>query len=350
MAHVIQQDPRDFIKRFTPLYQVDRKFHSQLASDLKLITVKAGETIIRKTRTPSLLHFLIEGDIEVRESFEVRYNVSHDDQICGSALEAKLPKQATIKAASACTLLAANANQLDQYLSWSQDYSIFYLDEGEMTIEDVDLIDDNFQEDWDNVFIRSKLAANLPNRAIHQLLSQLEDVEVTTGECVVKANTPGDYFYILKQGFAEVKTLTNGPFKGQSFSLEPGNYFGDEALVAETLRNASVTMSSDGLLGRLPLEAFNHLVKQYLVSPLTEDIDPNAKHVKVIDVRLPLEYKLGHDKNSINLPISFLRQRMDEMKETSLYVMSPADDRRAELATYLMRQAGFEAYCMSKQN
>lgn len=344
MARLLHKDPRDLIKRFSPLNQIDHKYHSQLASEVRLITVDAGDIIIRKSRNAKQMHFLVSGTVEVRESFENRFNIDHTQPECGRALEAALAKRASVKAVDSCVVLVASADQIDQYLTWSQDYSIFYLDETDLLVDDNDLIDDDFQEDWDNVFVRSKLAANMSNRAIHQLLSQVEDVEVKAGQTVVRANTSGDYFYIIKYGNAEVKTAANGPFCGKCFDLGPGNYFGDEALVAETIRNATVTMTTDGVLGRLDADAFNHLIKQHLVSQLTEDVRAGATNVRILDVRFPIEYKQGHVKDSVNLPISSLRQRLDDMKESFLYVISPANDRRAELATYLMRQAGFDAY------
>jgi hypothetical protein len=41
-------------------------------------------------------------------------------------------------------------------------------------------------------------------------------------------------------------------------------------------------------------------------------------------------------------------QKMTDFKESLLYVVTPANDRRAELATYIMRQAGFKAYHLTE--
>lgn len=344
MAQLLKQDPQDLIQRFSPLNQVDHKYLSQLATELRLITVKSGDIIIRKSRNPKLMHFLVSGEAEVRESFENRYNITHKNPECCRALESSLAKQSTIKAVRDCVLLVTDADVIDKYMTWSEDFSIHYLGETDIIVEDHDLIDDDFKEDWDNVFVRSKLAANLSNRAIHQLLSQLEDIEVKAGETIVKAHTPGDYFYVIKYGYAVVETDPNGPFRGQQFELNPGNYFGDEALIADTIRNASVKMAVDGTLGRLDIDSFLNLVKSHLVSPLSSDIKVSPDNMQVIDVRFPFEYKRGHLKNSINLPINSLRKKLDEMKDSLLYVIGPPNDSRAELATYLMRQAGFEAY------
>ena len=64
-------------------------------------------------------------------------------------------------------------------------------------------------------------------------------------------------------------------------------------------------------------------------------------------MRFPVEYRLGHEPGSVNMPISFLRKQLHTMKHSQLYIIAPANDRRAELATYLMRQAGYEAYYLN---
>ena len=354
MPTASQSRLRDLIKRFSPLFHIDCKYHGQLAAGLQLIELEAGDTILRKSRDPQQMHYLVSGTVEVRASFDNRYPVAASETICGSSLESIAPQGASVKTLERCTLLIANAAQVDQLLSWGQDYQIYYLDGHDLSIDGhVYTIDEpagipytREEKVWENRFTRSKLAANLPTRAIHQLFDRLEAVPVTRGQLIIKANTPGDYFYIIMEGEARVQTDSNGPFQGQTVTLQPGDYFGDEALVARTIRNASVTMNSDGLLGRLPLQAFNRLIREHLISPFDGAIDQATDSISVIDVRLPLEYRLGHDRSSINIPISFLRQQMSQMKQSALYVMSPANDCRAELATYLMRQAGFDAYCM----
>ncbi len=146
-----------------------------------------------------------------------------------------------------------------------------------------------------------------------------------------------------------MQTDASGPFKGENIQLGVGSYFGDEALIANTPRNATVTMATEGVLGRLDANAFENLIKQQLVSPFTKDVRLQGENIEVLDVRFPMEYKHGHESGSINMPISFLRKQLHEMKESLLYVITPANDSRAELATYLMRQAGFQAYHLADE-
>ncbi len=347
MPQHIEQNISNLIKRFSPLNKISHKYHGQLIEELKLTSYKAGAVIVRKERDKKQAHFLVQGRVEIRESFENRFHIDHENPDSNNAIESILKDRSLVRAVDDCQILSVNTDIIDHYLSWSQDYRIFYLDDSDMVVDDDALIDDDYQEDWDNSFIRSKLAANLSNQVIHQLFSQLEEVIVAANETIIKANSQGDYFYIIKKGEALVQTDADGPYKGAQFSLLPGNYFGDEALVADTTRNASVTMKTSGILGRINAETFNALIKQHLVRPLTTAISYDQSQIKILDVRLPIEYQHGHAKNSDNLPISLLRQKMQTMKESLKYVIGPANDSRSELATYLMRQAGFDAYHLS---
>ena len=307
---------------------------------------RKGSTIIRSQEHDTPVCFLLEGCAEIRASFDNRIILTAGTQAVQESLQSYIARgsNAKIKAAEDCKILCVDPQQLDALLLKEHDYAIHYLDEGGVSVDDDTLIDDDFQEDWENVFICSSLAANLSNSMIPQLMSQLENIAVSTGDVIVKANTPGDYFYLIKQGTATVQTAANGPFKGERFRLIAGNYFGDEALVADTTRNATVTMATDGLLGRLNIGAFNELIKQRLIEPMSSEHRSKSSEMKIIDVRFAAEFKQNHVQGTENIPISFLRQKLDQLSLSSLYVLTPENDRRAELATYIMRQAGFQAF------
>ncbi|MFT5691952.1 MAG: CRP-like cAMP-binding protein [Oceanicoccus sp.] len=348
MTETSNRNPEKFIKRFRPLRDVSLKYHSQLASTLALKKIKKGEAIGRKSNISKSIHFLVDGTVEIRQSFDNRISINHESSQCQHSLESQVEQRGSIKATEDCTLLLANIEKLDEFLASSQELTMTYLDEEHLSLETEIMIDDDFHEDWDDVFIRSPLAANLPSTTIHQLFSQLDDTHAELGESIVKSHSMGDYFYVIKHGTAEVQTASKGPFKGITVELTAGSYFGDEALVANTVRNASVTMLTDGILGRLDIEAFDSLIKQHLVTPVTRKIFETSKKIKIIDVRLPIEYRNSHREGSENIPISALRHEMKHLQPSIVYIVFPDSDSRSELATYLLRQAGFQAYQWSE--
>lgn len=349
MSTSFDTDLKKYIEFFNPLDKIDLKYRSHFSETMAIENISTGSTIIRKNKLSTSYHFLVEGDIEVRLSFDNRLRMNHDTPQCRNPLENLLnSSKGSIKAASDCRILTVNSDKLEQTLSWHQNVGTLYTGRAELSLETEIKIDDNFSPDWDTNFVKSPLAANLPSSIIQQLFSQLEEIQVNAGDVIVKNQSKGDFFYIVKTGVAEVQTEQKGPYKGKTFELIAGDYFGDEALVADTIRNATVTMLTEGTLGRLDNESFIQLIKQHLVTHLTPDVHFTPDQIQIIDVRLPIEYRGNHKEGSSNIPISTLRRRMRDLKQSQLYVVSPANDNRSVLATYLLRQAGFQAYQWSE--
>lgn len=339
------------LKRLHPLSLIDKQYFDLLIKDAKVTQFSRGEVILKKQRDAKICHYLLTGAIEARESFDSRARVEAGEAKSWQALEELLGGKGVIKALRDCSVLSLPNELIDRLLNWSSssDIHIAHLEDGETSVDSNILIDDNFEEGWEDVFFQSPLARHLKPQDIQELFKLLEDKEVKEGEEVVKKNTEGDFFYIIKRGAAEIFTDKHSAFSGKRFELRTGNYFGDEALVADGLRNATVAMTTDGVLGRLSREDFNRIVKESLIHRLSEDQIASNDEVnsQYIDVRLPAEYRFGHRESSLNIPISHLRKKIHELDPNSRYFVTPEGGARSELATYLLTQAGFEAYCLA---
>ncbi len=339
----------EILTNFFPLNTIDKQYFDQLKQQAIISTCKAGEIVTKCGLEGNLHHYLISGEVEIRLAFDNRFTLADDAEQAQFPLEDNIKKQGIIRATQSCQLLIINIDIVDQLKAWSQshNYEIIHLHESHDIGED-GLINDDLNEDWSNLFIQTPLASNLSACDLHKLFTALEEFDVKAGETIVQCNTNGEYFYIVQSGMAEVITDPNGAYAGKSFELSMGDYFGDEALVADTMRNASVVMRSDGRLGKLHREAFNKIVKEAVVkTKLNHNVDGGMHDLyHYLDVRLPLEFRTEHHLKSENVPISHLRMQLDNMDYSKIYFITPEGGRRSELATYLMRQAGFEAYCM----
>jgi len=322
---------------------------------LKVVTCQEfckGSVIIKKGCVQlDLLHFLLMGRVELRHSFDDRVQLESSEIANSRALNASVGRTTTVRALSDCVLVSISRGELADVLAQGNHYDIIQIDIAEEGITADEPIDDNFEKDWQTCFIQSPLAMNLPYETIMQLLSVMEDLKVKKGQEIVKAQTEGDYFYLIKSGEAIVSTEDTGPYQGASIVLEPGQYFGDEALVAKTQRNATVTMASDGLLGRFSAEIFDELIKTHLLRPKDERKQIQAP-VMILDVRFPIEIKhQGAAQSNAgiqNIPISLLRRQLSKLDPSTEYLIRPANDCRSTLATYLMRQAGLSAFIDSE--
>jgi CRP-like cAMP-binding protein len=81
------------------------------------------------------------------------------------------------------------------------------------------------------------------------------------GDEIVRQGEPGDRFYVIDSGSAEV--LVDGL---PSASLDPGDYFGEIALLRNVPRTATVRAREDGLLLTLTHDAFVPAVSGYAPS------------------------------------------------------------------------------------
>lgn len=64
----------------------------------------------------------------------------------------------------------------------------------------------------------------------------------------------------------------------------------------------------------------------------------------LLDVRTKDEYKQGHVKNSINIPLDSLSQNLSKLKNDKPIITVCASGMRSGSATSLLKSKGYEAY------
>ncbi len=133
--------------------------------------------------------------------------------------------------------------------------------------------DDDFARRVDRTVIIAdgKVLNEFLGRALRQLSKDLvmeiaatvQPVDFPPGSLVVRQGEVGDCFYIILQG--ECQIFYTHPAGGEILlhTLEPGEYFGEAALIRAAPRNASVRVG-DQPVRLLPVSAalFDHLVKE----------------------------------------------------------------------------------------
>ena len=127
--------------------------------------------------------------------------------------------------------------------------------------------------------------------------------------------------------------------------LKPGEAFGEEALVNDATRNATVSMITDGILLRLNKQDFIELLR----TPLLHTLSPDEAQQRILsgavwlDVRFAAEYKYDGIQGARNLPLDEIRMAyrvLDPQKEYITYCQS---GRRSSAAAFLLSQRGFRA-------
>src|SRR6185295_15122111 len=112
--------------------------------------------------------------------------------------------------------------------------------------------------------LRSGAFAQLPVAHIDELLKRFERVKTAPGETVIREGDQGDYYFVVESGRFSVERLVGGA-KVLLAELKSGDAFGEEALVSEAKRNATVTSLGEGELLRLGRTHFDELLREPLL-------------------------------------------------------------------------------------
>lgn len=186
--------------------------------------------------------------------------------------------------------------------------------------------------------------ASLPPAHIDSLLGRFERFKARRGEVVVRQGDAGDYYYLIERGRCLVTRQVAGA-EVELAELRAGDAFGEEALVADTTRNATVTMKTDGVLLRLAKSDFLELLREPLLRRLTpveaqHHVDAGAVWV---DVRFPAEYQHDGLPGAVNIPVNELRQALPMLDAGKEYIVYCQTGRRSSAAAFLLSQKGFRA-------
>ena len=114
--------------------------------------------------------------------------------------------------------------------------------------------------------LQTKAFHRIPPANLQAIFMRMNRGQYRAGEVVIKQGDEGDYFYAIVQGKCLVTRESPLNQKGIKLAeLGVGETFGEEALIAEAKRNATVTMLSDGVLMRLNKQDFRDLMHEPLL-------------------------------------------------------------------------------------
>ena len=133
--------------------------------------------------------------------------------------------------------------------------------------------------------------------------------------------------------------------------LESGSCFGEEALISDAKRNATITMMTRGKLMRLSKDDFRQLLNEPLARkiPFAEaDKMVKSGKAKWLDVRLPSEFQAGSLPGAINMPLYLLRMKLGTLDAKTTYIACCDTGRRSSVAVFVLTQKGFESYVLEK--
>jgi rhodanese-related sulfurtransferase len=195
--------------------------------------------------------------------------------------------------------------------------------------------------------LRAGVFAQLPAARIDELLRRFERIKTGRGDTLIREGDEGDYYYVIEAGRFQVGRLVGGADVVLA-ELKTGDAFGEEALVSDAKRNATVTALTDGQVLRLNRGHFNELLREPLLRRVSyEEASEKARRGALwLDVRYPSEYQYDKLPGAINVPLAEVRNMFAVLDRTKEYIAYCQSGRRSAAAAFLFAQRGFKVWLL----
>jgi CRP-like cAMP-binding protein len=330
---------RKLLQELVPLNAISQERFKEMSEKIVIEEVLAGKYLFRKGDQDNQSIYLLEGKVNLIDGFrKVTSEVEAGTDISRYPIANQQPRSLSARAAKKVIIARIDSSLLDVFLTWDQS----------RTTEVVEIGAESNQ-DWMTRILQSEAFAKIPPSMIQSLLIKMETVPVKAGDVIIRQGDSGDYFYTLHEGRCAVTRQDTPDSEEQLLAeLSDGDSFGEDALVSDAKRNATVSMLTDGLLMRLAKEDFIELLK----NPLVRRVDYEQAATMVddgavwVDVRTPDEYDYGALGDSVNIPLSCLRDELPELVFNSEYIICCDTGRRSESAGFLLSHKGLDVYVL----
>ena len=337
------------IRELIPINELASDLQDQIIKEASLLKVKRKGTVFKQGARDNFSFYLLDGRIELQANKQAHNTITSGTDQARYPMAQLQPRQFTGVAVQESMILRLARDVLDRLLILNQEKN---QDAGfggsDMSVAELEVneLEDGEDIDWMSRLLQSDIFSRMPTANIHQLFALLEPIEYSTGDVVVKQGEPGEDYYIIQEGRCQV---TRKPAEGgkdiKLAELHTGDSFGEESLIAETTRNATVSMLTDGVLMRLSKQNFIDLIRNPTLHAISyEEASAKVKggQAKWLDVRYKNEHERSAIEGSENLPLNMLRMQMDKLDPDTYYILYCDTGGRSTTAAFLMAGAGFD--------
>ena len=325
-----------------PLDGLKRESLAALAKKISLRSLSGGDTLFKEGDLDARTLWLVSGRLEIQHHGRPVGTVSGGSSEAAAPLCPGSPRGATARALDTVEYLSIDSELLDVAITWDQ-----------TGIYEVAELKQEFKgaggDDWMTTLLTSKAFHKIPPANLQAIFQRLERVPYKAGETVIRQGEDGDYFYIIVSGNCLVTRETPLNRTGLKLAeLTVGETFGEEALLAGTQRNATVSMLTDGVLVRLGSEDFRGLMSEPLLQRVSCEraTEIVARGGQWLDVRMPREHQTHAIAGSLNIPLFILRPKLGSLDRKVPYVVVCDTERRSCAAAFILVELGFDAYVL----
>ena len=336
MTHPTRIDPA-LCASLVPLNALKPESLADLLRKAQLQTLPRGQTLFKIGDDARAALYLLKGEVHLLDAADKALARVVGGEASGQhRLAHQSPRRVTARCVTEVEVLTVDAGLLDVMLTWDQTGAI----------EVSELGGGQDSDDWMAKLLQIRTFQMVPPANLQAMFMRMQPVNAKPGEVIVQQGAEGDYFYVIMSGRCLV---TREPKAGKPIKLaelEPGSCFGEEALISEAQRNATVTAMVPTSLMRLSKADFRQLLNEPLARQvaLAEAEQRVARgEARWLDVRLPTEFATGSLPGALNLPLYVLRMKLASLDTKVQWIVCCDSGRRSSAAAFVLTQKGFSA-------
>ena len=320
---------------FTSLNTLSAQQYTDLKPQLIIQHFLAGQTVVCLAESMQKTCFLVSGDVFYRSEKGVELYIEAGSEESQHALPTNTSESYSLLAATDCSVVLIDRNRLAGLLTWQQASQDLLL---ELDAEGEDM-------EWLSALLDNPLFSRVPAVNIREMLQRLHRLDLPKGSAVIEEGGRGDRCYFLRSGSAQVSQYRDGHERVLA-DLSMGACFGEEALLSDAPRNATITLLEDSHVLYLDRVDFLELLK----APVTQEMSFAQvgqlleQGAQWLDVRRFDEYERGHAAQALNMPLDLLRLKARLLDKDKTYLCYCDNGKRSQSAVFLLTQLGFKAY------
>ena len=337
--------PNEF-KKFYPF----KDLHS---NDLNLILQKTaidnlnkGNILFKQGDDDSDVFYLLSGSVKLKSANGAEYVLDADSEQARFPIANIKPRNFSAFAHVEGTSIARVPAQSIESLILDLDKDEYWMTGSMPSVSEERILD----SEWMMALKGTPLFQKLQDEFLNQLFQVMEEKQFSADQSVINEGEPGDYFYLIKEGTCVVSRKKDGK-DVELARLRATDSFGEDALISERPRNATVKMLTDGSLMRISKDDFQH----FMFQPMVQWVEPKEAHrllgkgVGIIDVRKNRD-KNKTPKNAKYIPLFMLRNQLKRLEKGNGYLILCDDDHDGAIASYLFSKYGLDGYLLHRTN
>jgi len=311
---------------------------NELLKNCEIKVANAGDLLCSEHEAMNHHIILLEGELESQRIWHTEDKkiktftkkiVTPKNISGGFAYLNAISKNIRVRAITDIQYILIDGSQIDEMLGWNEQVSLQIQDNPEL-IRRVEMTK------------KTRVFQQLPISRVIEACKKMFSKTVAARDVIVTQGDKGDCFYILKEGEAEV--WQTDPFTDETalkVTLGPGDSFGEEAILQDAFRNATVAMTTPGELFCLEKSDFDTLVKPHFV----EEIDPPQAvkmikygQAKLLDCRYDMEFEDSRIPGATHISLDRTRWDIHQLDPNELYIVYCRSGKRSKAAAFLLNE------------